>query len=332
MVKWCMIHNGIGWRHDPTEKGRSVAPYPTGITTGFPDTEGIMSARIKRCNQCSNEFPATLEYFHKDSHKPDGLATFCKPCKRLANRGGKPLLPRLPEPRPGYKFCTICKEEKPATREYFSPGQRMKSGLRSQCKSCVAQETMEKRRLDWDAYLEREREQRRKNRDKINRRNRERAAQNRDAINAKARKRYHDNRERELKRAKDWQAANPEKVKQSKKKYIAANPDKPVEWSRNRRKNNPMGVRADKVRRRARKANAEGSHTAEDRKRIIETQKNRCYYCGKKMDKDATIDHVIPLSRGGSNSPENLVAACKSCNSTKGAKLPHEWPEGGKLL
>jgi uncharacterized protein (DUF433 family) len=68
------------------------------------------------------------------------------------------------------------------------------------------------------------------------------------------------------------------------------------------------------------------------RTNILKRQKGRCYYCGKKIVGTFHVDHAIPLSRGGSNAPENLVAACIKCNLQKGAKLPHEWPEGGRLL
>jgi len=47
-----------------------------------------------------------------------------------------------------------------------------------------------------------------------------------------------------------------------------------------------------------------------------------CQYCGKSGSvKDLTIDHVIPVSRGGRNTWENVVAACSPCNSKKGSKL-----------
>lgn len=38
-----------------------------------------------------------------------------------------------------------------------------------------------------------------------------------------------------------------------------------------------------------------------------------------------TIDHVVPLSRGGSNDIANLVPACEGCNRKKGAQTPLEW-------
>ena len=49
-----------------------------------------------------------------------------------------------------------------------------------------------------------------------------------------------------------------------------------------------------------------------------------CHYCGDYVD-DGHLDHVIPLSRGGDDSPDNLVWSCSSCNLSKGAKLLDEW-------
>ena len=45
-----------------------------------------------------------------------------------------------------------------------------------------------------------------------------------------------------------------------------------------------------------------------------------CQYCGRQSH-DLTIDHVVPRSRGGAHSWENLVSACKPCNRRKGGKL-----------
>jgi 5-methylcytosine-specific restriction endonuclease McrA len=45
----------------------------------------------------------------------------------------------------------------------------------------------------------------------------------------------------------------------------------------------------------------------------------RCQYCGRQTG-DLTLDHVIPRSRGGSHTWENLVSACRSCNHRKGGK------------
>lgn len=45
-----------------------------------------------------------------------------------------------------------------------------------------------------------------------------------------------------------------------------------------------------------------------------------CFYCGKK-NVPLTIDHIIPISAGGEHTPQNVVPACTTCNSSKGDKL-----------
>lgn len=59
------------------------------------------------------------------------------------------------------------------------------------------------------------------------------------------------------------------------------------------------------------------------RRNIFERDKNTCQYCSYKGDQ-LTLDHIIPRSRGGSDSWENLVAACVRCNIKKGNRTPKE--------
>lgn len=58
------------------------------------------------------------------------------------------------------------------------------------------------------------------------------------------------------------------------------------------------------------------------RANIFRRDGESCVYCG--THKDLTIDHVIPRSKGGIDSWENLVTACHSCNSKKGNRTPEE--------
>jgi 5-methylcytosine-specific restriction endonuclease McrA len=61
------------------------------------------------------------------------------------------------------------------------------------------------------------------------------------------------------------------------------------------------------------------------RKNILLRDRNTCQYCGEGLSaSDLTLDHVMPRSRGGASSWENLVACCHSCNRRKGNQLPHE--------
>jgi len=57
------------------------------------------------------------------------------------------------------------------------------------------------------------------------------------------------------------------------------------------------------------------------RRGVLRRDGHRCGYCGKSA---ATIDHVLPRSRGGADSWENLVACCLRCNNVKGDRTPQE--------
>jgi len=61
------------------------------------------------------------------------------------------------------------------------------------------------------------------------------------------------------------------------------------------------------------------------RKGILKRDKLMCQYCGKKCsNKTATLDHIIPKSRGGKNNWTNIVTACFKCNGMKGDRTPRE--------
>ena len=58
------------------------------------------------------------------------------------------------------------------------------------------------------------------------------------------------------------------------------------------------------------------------------TASGLCYYCGRKNAfKNLTMDHLVPLSRGGRSTKDNLVPCCKNCNNKKKGMLPLEWEE-----
>ena len=59
------------------------------------------------------------------------------------------------------------------------------------------------------------------------------------------------------------------------------------------------------------------------RANILLRDEETCQYCGKHM-RELTLDHVLPRSRGGQSTWENLVACCRACNGRKGNRLPKE--------
>ncbi|MGN0843605.1 MAG: HNH endonuclease [Kiritimatiellia bacterium] len=77
------------------------------------------------------------------------------------------------------------------------------------------------------------------------------------------------------------------------------------------------------------------AHCRRERKKARDLQKSAwwkaklragiCHYCGKKFPPDQlTMDHVIPVARGGTSTPGNIVPACRACNKTKSCLTPVE--------
>ncbi len=55
---------------------------------------------------------------------------------------------------------------------------------------------------------------------------------------------------------------------------------------------------------------------------------SKCFYCGVAiLPKDLTMDHIVPIIRGGKSTKGNVVPACKECNNKKKHSLPMEWEE-----
>jgi len=66
-------------------------------------------------------------------------------------------------------------------------------------------------------------------------------------------------------------------------------------------------------------------HVRLNRRNLYARDGNRCQYCGNRFPTaELSIDHVMPQSRGGGNSWENLVCACVRCNARKGNRTPKE--------
>lgn len=58
-----------------------------------------------------------------------------------------------------------------------------------------------------------------------------------------------------------------------------------------------------------------------NRRAVFARDRHRCQYCGSSAE---NLDHVLPRSRGGEHTWENVVAACRSCNTRKGDRTPKE--------
>lgn len=140
---------------------------------------------------------------------------------------------------------------------------------------------------------------------------------------------YHKNKAACNKRSVDWQKENPEKVKAIKQKTRKKNPDYEGQRIRSKRwrDRHPDRTRFYTAQRRTRVRNADGSHTPADIALQLKSQRGKCWWCGCKLNSGYHLDHIIPLDRGGSNWPNNIVIACSRCNQSRQNKLPHEWSD-----
>lgn len=116
-----------------------------------------------------------------------------------------------------------------------------------------------------------------------------------------------------------YRVRHPDKVKDSHSRSYMKHRTSTLETTTQWRRAHPEVNRASVKSRRARKRGCADGLTDSQWVLLKGLYQFRCAYCHKR--KPLTQDHVIPLSKGGSHTIENVVPACRSCNSRKGAKL-----------
>lgn len=136
-------------------------------------------------------------------------------------------------------------------------------------------------------------------------------ATNRERIAKRGTAWYEANKERALKRSEEWYEANKERRAQ-----------KGAAWDRAHRETRILHC---SKRRSLKYGNTPISEmlTSVEWLAILALADGHCAYCGKEAK--LTLDHIIPLSKGGKHSKDNVVPACAHCNSSKGNKTLEEW-------
>lgn len=126
---------------------------------------------------------------------------------------------------------------------------------------------------------------------------------NRDVLKAKNLARQKANRKDANRRSRIWRARHPEKAK-----------EKETRWKRE----NPALRAVHDYNRRSRLSAAPGQITHQDVTEQYFMQNGRCFYCCKSIARgNFHRDHIIPLSKGGTNYRHNLALTCKRCNLSK---------------
>lgn len=148
------------------------------------------------------------------------------------------------------------------------------------------------------------------NRERALEKRREYHQNNREKIRQRKQAWYALNRERKLAKSKQWREANRERIHEMRKRWIAVNTFRQRDQHR---------------RRNIRLAEVEQDFTPEDLRILRDYFEDRCLTCGCELNGKGQLDHWIPLMLGGATVRTNLVLLCKSCNLSKGAKLPDDF-------
>ena len=132
-------------------------------------------------------------------------------------------------------------------------------------------------------------------------------------------------------RSSEWDAANPEQAHYLRSRWRKANPEKVKVFSAAYRQRHPEVFVVHAARRRALRRALPATLTTAQWEAIKEAYRYRCAYCGKKPSR-LTQDHVVPVTKGGGTTAENIVPACQQCNRSKGNRPPSTVPPLRLLL
>lgn len=180
------------------------------------------------------------------------------------------------------KCCRKCNILKPVSD--FSKNKRSSDGLQWYCKAC--------------AHTYRE--------------------QNRQRINDRLAVYRQEHSSRRVAYNREWVARNREKAAEYQREYRKHNRPKLNEHNRRWQKNNHQHLVLKSHRRRVQKRQNGGDYTVAEWNALCARYDNRCLCCGE--HRPLTVDHIVPVHKGGSNDITNLQPLCGECNSRKGAR------------
>ncbi len=144
-----------------------------------------------------------------------------------------------------------------------------------------------------------------------------------------------EHEEKITKYKKEYRETHREYFKAASEKYAQAHPEKTLARVKRYQKTEKGRACMQRAwtKRRAGKSHIVNTLTSTEWLSILEQFEHKCAYCGKEFDlfNPPTKDHLVPISKGGNNTKENIVPACMACNARKHNKtitadsLRKEW-------
>lgn len=189
------------------------------------------------------------------------------------------------------KICSKCKTEKPNTNEYFAFANKSKGLLKNKCKMC-----------DKEYY--------KNNRNKMIEHSKEYYKNNKAVVQEYKKQYYKNNREEVIKKSIEYRNNNTDRVSEYLKEYQKNNKDKMVFYASKRRiLENGNG----------------GSYTQEQWQETLEYFDYKCAYTGECIKGNLHIEHIIPITKGGTNYIWNLIPSTPHANISKRNKDMEDW-------
>ncbi|MBZ0280236.1 MAG: HNH endonuclease [Anaerolineae bacterium] len=237
------------------------------------------------------------------------------------------------------KQCSKCKIEKPATTEFFVIDKRKRYGVGSRCRECVRETARERykqpdfrpRKLTPEAQVRKNAKRREKRATDPKFREHERLqrlARDPEKRKVSDRKYREKNREKITIAQRERRKQNPEKFRETNRRWIEANPEKAKLLVKRSMQKNPERVRLVSQQHRARKRNLPNSLNQDEWNYALNWF-GACAYCGNKPKelRELQADHIVPLADPQclGTVRENIVPACKTCNSSKCNRPLADW-------
>lgn len=285
---------------------------------------------FKKCNKCGKLFPATTQYFRPQKGNKDGLRGECRECRKKYDQLWK--TPEYKEKRAKeeielltaeVKRCTNCGKIFPRTSEYFYARTDSKYGFRNECKICTVDnrrkyvlenpELVAKNRRQYrfdniEKFTEKDKRYREENHDAVVVRKKRYSIAHKEVIAAKQRKYYLDNIELLSENRRIYYRNNKERLAMANKQWRADHPEE---------------QRITNEKRRSRIKNLPHTFTTKQWKEAKAYFNNKCAFCG--AEAPLAMEHLVPVKKYGEFTRDNIVCACKSCNSSKNTKEWKTW-------
>lgn len=136
--------------------------------------------------------------------------------------------------------------------------------------------------------------------------------------------------ERYKERVRAWEKANPDKVREKYRRYTEKNRQKVRDWGKGYRERNAERIAIRQAFRKSLRRTRDGAASQEQIAAHKQRHGKRCAMCHARAK--TTLDHIIPVAKGGTHTLRNIQWLCQPCNSSKGAKPMEDFARSRGLL